>query len=90
MLYFAPSMETKKAYKAMLKDATPKLLGISSQSLSTARSVLSKGEYPSDKIMRRWLKNAGWRKVQDEQWDIARAPEWDRDIARAPEWDKDT
>ncbi|HRA18702.1 MAG TPA: hypothetical protein PLZ24_16310 [Flavobacteriales bacterium] len=62
-------METKKAYKAMLKDATPKLLGISSQSLSTARSVLSKGEYPSDKIMRRWLKNAGWRKVQDEQWE---------------------
>lgn len=53
----------------MVKATTdPKVWGVPTQALRNARHLVNIGELPSDKTMRKRLKAAGWKRVQEEDW----------------------
>ncbi|HQX31888.1 MAG TPA: hypothetical protein PLE71_17920 [Flavobacteriales bacterium] len=68
--YIRPAMELNKAYKAMMKAAKGGAdCGLSQESFLVARYQLRNGRIPKDTTMRKRLKKAGWKLVQDEQWE---------------------
>lgn len=59
-------MNLQRAYKLMLKEASHEMLGISRQLMYYERK---RTDTPKESVMRKRLKAAKWKCVQQEQWE---------------------
>lgn len=53
----------------MVRPGIWKTIGLQKQTVLNRRVMMRKKIYPREKLMRRWLKKAGWTCIVEERWD---------------------
>lgn len=69
-MVYVCAVEIKAAYKTVILSEGAHKLGYANQSILNMRVKANKNQYPTEPVMRKVLKKAGWKCVQKEEWTV--------------------